>query len=135
MPTTAYGTKSAQFVESALRRVGIKVTVEELDFATWLKDVHNGGNYDMSIVAHVEARDLRRFTDPTYYFHYDNAEYNKQFEAADEAPDELVPLMRKANARRRCSGRLALRAAQPGDHQGDGHRGCRRTRPLSFDLA
>lgn len=68
MPTTAYATKSAQFVESALRQVGIKVTVEELDFATWLKDVHNGGNYDMSIVAHVEARDLRRFTDPTYYF-------------------------------------------------------------------
>lgn len=73
------------------------MTVEELDFATWLKDVHNGGNYDMSIVAHVEARDLRRFTDPLYYFHYDNAEYNKQFAAADEAPsDELVPLMRKA---------------------------------------
>lgn len=97
VPTIAYATKSAQFVESALREVGIKVTVEELDFATWLKDVHNGGNYDMSIVAHVEARDLRRFTDPLYYFHYDNAEYNKQFAAADEAPsDELVPLMRKA---------------------------------------
>jgi peptide/nickel transport system substrate-binding protein len=97
VPTIAYATKSAQFVESALRQVGIKVTVEELDFATWLKDVHNGGNYDMSIVAHVEARDLRRFTDPTYYFHYDNPEFDKEFEAADEAPaDQLVPLMRKA---------------------------------------
>ncbi|MFT3862525.1 ABC transporter substrate-binding protein [Micropruina sp.] len=97
VPTIAYATKSAQFVESALRQVGIKVTVEELDFATWLKDVHNGGNYDMSIVAHVEARDLRRFTDPDYYFHYDNAEYNKEFEQADEAASaDLVPLMRKA---------------------------------------
>ncbi len=97
VPTRAYATKSAQFVESALRQVGIKVTVEELDFATWLNDVHNGGNYDMSIVSHVEARDLRRFTDPNYYFHYDNSTYDKQFEAADEAPaDELVPLMRKA---------------------------------------
>jgi peptide/nickel transport system substrate-binding protein len=97
VPTTAYATKSAQFVESALRQVGVKVTVEELDFNTWLNDVHNGGNYDMSIVAHVEARDLRRFTDPKYYFHYDNSTYNKQFDAADEAPvDELVPMMRKA---------------------------------------
>lgn len=97
VPTTAYATKSAQFVESALREVGVKVTVEELDFATWLNDVHNGGNYDMSIVAHVEARDIRRFTDPDYYFHFDNAEFNKEFEAADEAPaDELVPLMKKA---------------------------------------
>ena len=97
VPTTAYATKSAQFVESALREVGVKVTVEELDFATWLNDVHNGGNYDMSIVAHVEARDLRRFTDSSYYFHYNNPEYNKQFEAADEAPvDQMVPLMRKA---------------------------------------
>lgn len=97
VPTIAYATKSAQFVESALRQVGVKVTVEELDFATWLKDVHNGGNYDMSIVAHVEARDIRRFTDPDYYFHYDNPEFNAQFEAADEAAsNELVPLMRKA---------------------------------------
>ncbi|MFT4295207.1 MAG: ABC transporter substrate-binding protein [Micropruina sp.] len=97
VPTTAYATKSAQFVESSLRQIGVKVTVEELDFATWLSDVHNGGNYDMSIVAHAEARDLRRFTDPTYYFHYDNPEYNKEFEAADAAPaDQLVPLMRKA---------------------------------------
>ncbi|MFT3970283.1 MAG: ABC transporter substrate-binding protein [Micropruina sp.] len=102
VPTTAYATKSAQFVESALRQVGIKVTVEELEFSKWLAEVHGdgknpGGNYDMSIVAHVEARDLRRFTDPTYYFHYDNPTYNKQFDAADEAPaDQLVPLMRKA---------------------------------------
>ncbi len=97
VPTIAYATKSAQFIESALRQVGVKVTVEELDFATWLKDVHNGGNYDMSIVAHVEARDIRRFTDPAYYFHFDNADFNAQFEAADEAPsDELVPFMRKA---------------------------------------
>ena len=97
VPTIAYATKSAQFIESALRQVGIKVTVEELDFATWLQDVHNGGNYDMSIVAHVEARDIRRFTDPKYYFHFDNADFNAQFEAADEAPaDDLVPLMRKA---------------------------------------
>ena len=42
-------------------------------------------------------RDLRRFTDSTYYFHYDNPDYTKQFEAADEAPvDQLVPMMRKA---------------------------------------
>ncbi|MCW3157501.1 ABC transporter substrate-binding protein [Micropruina sonneratiae] len=97
VPTTAYATKSAQFVESALREVGVKVTVEELDFATWLNDVHNGGNYDMSIVAHVEARDIRRFTDPDYYFHFDNADFDKEFEAADEAPvDDFVPLMKKA---------------------------------------
>jgi len=97
VPTIAYATKSAQFVESSLRQVGIKVTVEELDFATWLNDVHNGGNYDMSIVAHVEARDLRRFTDPEYYFHYDNADFNDAFEAADDGPTaQLVPLMRKA---------------------------------------
>jgi len=45
----------------------------------------------------AEARDIRRFTDPKYYFHFDNADFNAQFEAADEAPaDDLVPLMRKA---------------------------------------
>ncbi|MFT4216098.1 MAG: ABC transporter substrate-binding protein [Micropruina sp.] len=97
VPTLPYATKSAQFVESALRQIGVKVTVDELAFETWLDDVHNGGNYDMSIVAHVEARDLRRFTDPDYYFHYDNPTFNKQFQAADEAAaDDLVPLMRKA---------------------------------------
>lgn len=97
VPTTAYATKSAQFVASALREVGVKVTVDELDFTTWLNDVHNGGNYDLSIVAHVEARDVRRFTDRNYYFHYDNPAFVAQFTEADQAPEaQFVPEMKKA---------------------------------------
>lgn len=87
VPTTAYATKSAQFVASALNEVGIKVSVQELDFTTWLNEVHNGGDYDLSIVAHVEARDIRRFTDKNYYFHYDNPEFVEQFTKADQAPE------------------------------------------------
>ncbi len=97
VPTTAYATKSAQFVASALDEVGITVKVDELDFTTWLNEVHNGGKYDLSIVAHVESRDIRRFTDKDYYFHYDNPAFVKAFNTADQAPEaEFVPNMKIA---------------------------------------
>ncbi len=97
VPTTAYATRSAEFVASALGKVGITVSVEKLDFTTWLDEVHEAGDYDLSIVAHLEARDLRRFTDKTYYFHYDNPDFVREFARADQAPTaEFVPDMKLA---------------------------------------
>ena len=53
----------------------MKVTIEELDFTRWLDEVFTKGDYDMTIVAHVEARDLGKFANPKYYWHYDNPKF------------------------------------------------------------
>ncbi|MGO4955787.1 ABC transporter substrate-binding protein [Luteococcus sp. Sow4_B9] len=97
VPTLPYGPSAAQFITSQLKAVGITATVEELDWARWLKEVFTDGNYDMTIVNHVEPRDIVNFADPDYYWHYDNPAFAKLVEQADQADDaQQVALMKQA---------------------------------------
>lgn len=75
------------------------MTVDELEFpATWIQQVMVESNYDMTIVAHVETRDISRFADPSYYWHYDNAEFQQLIADADAAASdaEQIALMQRA---------------------------------------
>lgn len=86
VPVTKYATDSAQFITAQLKEVGITCTIEELDFTRWLADVFTKGDYDMTIVAHVETRDIVQFANPAYYWHYDNKQFQTLIADADEAP-------------------------------------------------
>lgn len=86
VPVIPYAVKSAQFVQSALRDIGVKVTLEELDFSRWIDEVFTQGDYDLTIVAHVEARDLGKFADKSYYWHYGDPKFAAMYQAADRAP-------------------------------------------------
>lgn len=80
-----YASRSAQFIASQLEAVGVKVVVEELQFpARWLDVVYTNADYDATIIAHVEGRDLVTFANPDYYWRYDNPEFNATITAADE---------------------------------------------------
>lgn len=97
VPVVPYAVKSAQFVASQLRDIGVTATIEELEFTRWIPEVLTNGDYDMTIVAHVEARDIAKFANPNYYWHYDSAEFRQLFTAADEAGEsQVVPLMKRA---------------------------------------
>jgi len=97
VPVIPYAVKSAQFVASQLRDIGVTATIEELEFSRWLPEVFTNGDYDLTIVGHVEARDLAKFANPQYYWRYDNAEFRRLFTAADRATEaEVVPLMKTA---------------------------------------
>ena len=63
-----------QVVKSQLEQAGFKVTLDQLEFpAAWLTTVFKNADYDMSIIAHVEPRDMGAvFGDPKYYTRYDN---------------------------------------------------------------
>ena len=47
-------------------------------------------NYDTSIVAHVEARDIIQYGNVDYYFGYDNADVQANLAAADAEPDDAA---------------------------------------------
>ncbi len=95
--TVPYAPPAARFVAAQLAEVGITVEVDELDFATWLKDVYTAGDYDMSIVAHVEPRDISNFANPDYYWHYANPDFAALITKAEEGPaDEQVGTMKEA---------------------------------------
>lgn len=98
IPNLAYATSSAQVIKSELAQVGITVTIDTLEFpARWLDQVFNKADYQMSIVNHVEPRDMNIFADPSYYFHYDDPAYGKLLDEADTGtPQQQVDDLRKA---------------------------------------
>jgi peptide/nickel transport system substrate-binding protein len=99
IPNLPYAVTAAQVVESQLAEVGITAEIEVLEFpARWLDVVFKQHDYDLSLIAHVEPRDITAFADPEYYFGYDSPEFRAAVEQAATAPDEqqYVELMQQA---------------------------------------
>ncbi len=55
---------------SNLKQAGITLTVKQVEFQTWLSQVYQNKDFDLSLVDHAEARDLVNYTKPGYYFGY-----------------------------------------------------------------
>lgn len=79
-----YAVDSAQFAASQLKEVGLNVSVEILEPNVWFDQVYTKADYDMTIVAHVEARDLCRYANPQYYWHYNNPQLATLCDEADK---------------------------------------------------
>ncbi len=97
IPNLPYAVSAAQVVASQLADVGVTVTIEPLDFpAVWLKQVFTDRDYDLSIIQHVEARDIVTFGRPKYYWGYDGKPVQQDLAKADAGtPQEQVEAMRR----------------------------------------
>ncbi len=84
-----YAMAAAQVVKSDLAEVGINAVIQPLEFpAAWLQQVFTNHSYDMSIVQHVEPRDIVTFADPKYYWGYDNPKVQRLVAEADSGTRE-----------------------------------------------
>lgn len=89
IPNLPYAVATAQVVKSQLAQVGITAEIDPLEFpARWLDVVFKQGDYDMSIINHVEPRDMGIFADKSYYFHYDNPAYGELLASADQGSEQ-----------------------------------------------
>ncbi|MFP5335381.1 MAG: ABC transporter substrate-binding protein [Actinomycetes bacterium] len=99
IPSLPYAVACGTVVKSQLEQVGLTVQLDQLEFpAAWLQTVFTDRDYDMSIVAHVEPRDLRAvFGNPDYYTAYGTPELQALLEAADQGTeDEQIENMKAA---------------------------------------
>lgn len=83
-----YGSELGEQLRSQLNRIGIDLNVNTVEFSTWLQDVHTNGDYDLSLVDHAESHDFYKWTQPDYYYHYDNAQVQALYAKALAATDE-----------------------------------------------
>jgi len=99
IPSLPYAVSCGQVVKSQLEQAGFKVRLDQLEFpAAWLTTVFTNADYDMSIVAHVEPRDLGAvFGNPSYYTRYNNPSVQRALAAADQGtPAQQVAEMKTA---------------------------------------
>ncbi|MDO5685036.1 MAG: ABC transporter substrate-binding protein [Bifidobacterium sp.] len=83
-----YGSELGEQLRSQLSRIGIDLNVNTVEFSTWLQDVHTNGDYDLSLVDHAESHDFYKWTQPDYYYHYDNAQVQALYAKALATTDE-----------------------------------------------
>ncbi|WP_151526423.1 ABC transporter substrate-binding protein [Serinicoccus kebangsaanensis] len=90
IPSLPYAVSCGTVVESMLEDAGLQVTIDELEFpAAWLETVFTNKDFDMSIVAHVEPRDMANvFGSPDYYTTYGTEQVQTLFEEADTGTEE-----------------------------------------------
>ncbi|KQM13992.1 peptide ABC transporter substrate-binding protein [Plantibacter sp. Leaf171] len=82
-----YGTAASKVLVSQFAAVGVTLTVDSVEFPTWLNDVYTNHDYDLSFVNHVEARDFQNWANPDYYYGYDNPQVQALAAEARTATD------------------------------------------------
>jgi peptide/nickel transport system substrate-binding protein len=90
IPSLPYAVSCGTVVKSQLEQAGFHVKLDQLEFpAAWLNTVFTNADYDMSIIAHVEPRDLGAvFGNPKYYTRYDNPKLRELLQKADTGTEQ-----------------------------------------------
>jgi peptide/nickel transport system substrate-binding protein len=88
LPPPSYARRSGEIVAAELAQVGIRVRIENLEWAQWLDQVFTHHDFEMSIVGHAEPMDYDIYARDDYYFGYSSAEFKALIAALDDTLDE-----------------------------------------------
>ncbi len=89
LPPPPYARQGGEVIVAELAKIGIKVKVENVEWAQWLSGTYGGGhNYDLTIVSHVEPFDLGNYAKPEYYWGYESKEFSTLFDKIKTTADE-----------------------------------------------
>jgi len=88
---------TAQVLKEQYKKIGVDVTINLVEWDSWLSDVYMGRNYEATVIgldaSTLSARAmLERFTSTSgkNFTNYSNAEYDKAYAAAVASTDEAV---------------------------------------------
>jgi peptide/nickel transport system substrate-binding protein len=76
LPPPQYARKGGEVIAAQLAKVGIQAKIENVEWAQWLSGAFRG-DFDLTIINHVEPLDFMVYADPKYYFGYDSASYRE----------------------------------------------------------
>jgi peptide/nickel transport system substrate-binding protein len=83
-----YAVRGTDILNSQLKAIGITLNVTPMEFARWLNTVFlPPQDYDLTIINHVEERDIGNYGNPKYYWNYNNPTVAAQLKQADAEPD------------------------------------------------
>jgi peptide/nickel transport system substrate-binding protein len=88
LPPPPYARRSGEIVAAFLAQVGVRVSIEPIEFAQWLDQVFRNKNYDLSIIAHTEPLDIGIYARDDYYFQYKKPEFKELMAKIDATADE-----------------------------------------------
>jgi peptide/nickel transport system substrate-binding protein len=85
LPPPSYARKGGEVVAAMLAKVGIVAKIENVEWAQWLSGTFKG-NFDLTIINHVEPLDFMQYGNPQYYWGYSSPAFNALAKRLAEAP-------------------------------------------------
>ena len=86
LPPTPYARQGGELIAAQLAKIGIKLKLQNVEWAQWLSGTYTNKNYDLTIISHVEPFDLGNFAKPDYYWGYQSQEFNELFDKIKSTP-------------------------------------------------
>jgi peptide/nickel transport system substrate-binding protein len=74
LPPPQYARKGGEVIAAQLAKVGIVAKIENVEWAQWLGGAFKG-NFDLTIINHVEPLDYMQYANTAYYWGYDSAAF------------------------------------------------------------
>ena len=71
LPPPPYARKGGEILAAQLAKVGIVAKIENVEWAQWLSGTFKG-NFDLTVINHVEPLDYMAYANPQYYWGYDS---------------------------------------------------------------
>jgi peptide/nickel transport system substrate-binding protein len=102
-PQYYYTVRSGEVIAENLKKIGVNVKLEQIEWGQWLSRVFREADFDLTIIGHAEAWDIKNYANPKYYFRYDSAKFQELFKKSevtidDKARRELFVQMQKLMA-------------------------------------
>jgi peptide/nickel transport system substrate-binding protein len=87
-PQYEYTVRSGQVIANDLKKAGVTVKIEQIEWGQWLSRVFREADFDLSIIGHAEAWDIKNYANPKYYFRYDSAKFQGLFAKSEVTVDD-----------------------------------------------
>lgn len=101
LPPRPYARRGGEVVAAQLAQIGVRVRIENLEWAQWLDQVFKRHQFDLTIVEHVEPMDYDIYARDDYYFGYDSADFKSLLRQLNTASDEPTRLRLLGDLQRR----------------------------------
>ncbi len=91
IPPYSYAEQAGTIIASQLSAVGIKTTIKDIQWPLWLSQVFTNHSFQLTIIDHVEARDIANYANAKYYWNYAGSnDVAKMLSAGNQAPTQAA---------------------------------------------
>jgi peptide/nickel transport system substrate-binding protein len=87
-PQYYYTVRSGEVIVENLKKIGVNVKLEQIEWGQWLSRVFRESDFDLTIIGHAEAWDIKNYANPKYYFRYDSPKFQALFKKSEVTLDD-----------------------------------------------
>lgn len=89
-PQYYYTVRTGEVIVQQLKKVGVNVKIEQIEWGQWIARVYREADYDLTIIGHAEPWDIHNYANPKYYYRYDSPRFQALYQKSEQTLDETA---------------------------------------------